>query len=162
MVSYIQPPVLYVGVIIYPCPNPRAGFAIQAVLMTQDSTWIRTVLLFIRYIQACQYKMNTITWYKIDMHVKRLLLRSFLTACVERGPWKSLSWITSTMAGLYHKPDSRFAPSQWETALLCNVILHWLGASLELALHYLTLFNVVFEKLDLNCDETKSHITMTS
>ena len=29
---------------------------------------------------------------------------------------------------------SRFAPSQWETALLCNDGSHWLGASLESAL----------------------------
>ena len=29
---------------------------------------------------------------------------------------------------------SRFAPSQWETALLCNDVSHWLGASLESAL----------------------------
>ena len=28
----------------------------------------------------------------------------------------------------------RFAPSQWETALLCNDVSHWLGASLESAL----------------------------
>ena len=27
--------------------------------------------------------------------------------------------------------DSRFAPSQWETALLCNDVSHWLDASLE-------------------------------
>ena len=31
------------------------------------------------------------------------------------------------------RADSRFAPSQWETALLCNVS-HWLGASLKSAL----------------------------
>ena len=31
--------------------------------------------------------------------------------------------------------DSRFAPSQWETALLCNDVSHWLGANLESALN---------------------------
>ena len=31
----------------------------------------------------------------------------------------------------YSRADSRFAPSQRETALLCNDISHWLGASLE-------------------------------
>ena len=30
--------------------------------------------------------------------------------------------------------DSRFAPSQWETVLLCNDGSHWLGASLQSAL----------------------------
>ena len=32
------------------------------------------------------------------------------------------------------RADSRLAPSQWETALLCNDVSHWLGASLESAL----------------------------
>ena len=32
------------------------------------------------------------------------------------------------------RADSRFVSSQWETALLCNDVSHWLGASLELAL----------------------------
>ena len=34
-----------------------------------------------------------------------------------------------------HRVDSRFAPSQWESALLCNDISHWLGASLISALY---------------------------
>ena len=38
--------------------------------------------------------------------------------------------------------DSRFAPSQWETALLCNDVSHWLGASLESALNVLWLIVV--------------------
>ena len=43
--------------------------------------------------------------------------------------------------------DFRFAPSQWETALLCNDVSHWLGATLESALHLivvaeLVLFNI--------------------
>ena len=32
------------------------------------------------------------------------------------------------------RADSRFASSQWETALLCNDVSHWLCASLESAL----------------------------
>ena len=35
-----------------------------------------------------------------------------------------------------HTADSRFAPSQWETVLLCNDVSHWLGANLESALKY--------------------------
>ena len=35
--------------------------------------------------------------------------------------------------------DSRFAPNQWETALLCKDVSHWLGASLESALVCTTL-----------------------
>ena len=32
------------------------------------------------------------------------------------------------------RADSRFAPSQWKTALLCNDVSHWLSTSLESAL----------------------------
>ena len=34
-----------------------------------------------------------------------------------------------------HRVDSRFAPSQWEMALLCNNLSHWLGVSLESAMY---------------------------
>ena len=34
------------------------------------------------------------------------------------------------------RADSRFAPSQWQTALLCNDVSHWLGANLGSALSY--------------------------
>ena len=44
-------------------------------------------------------------------------------------------------------------PSQWETALLCNDISHWLGASLESALHIeiskLTFFFLDWCELDI-------------
>ena len=31
----------------------------------------------------------------------------------------------------WFRADSRFAPSQWETALLCNDVSYWLGANLQ-------------------------------
>ena len=34
----------------------------------------------------------------------------------------------------HSRVDSRFAPRQWETVLLCNDVSHWLGASLESSL----------------------------
>ena len=34
----------------------------------------------------------------------------------------------------FHRADPRFAPSQWETALLCNDVSHWLGANLGSAI----------------------------
>ena len=37
-----------------------------------------------------------------------------------------------------HRADSKFVPSQWETALLCNDVAHWPGASLESALLNMT------------------------
>ena len=41
-----------------------------------------------------------------------------------------VSWYTAT-----YRVDSGFAPSQWQTALLCNDGSYWLGASLESALY---------------------------
>ena len=40
-------------------------------------------------------------------------------------PWKGMQGWT------------RFGPSQWETALLCNDVSHWLGASLQSALAWM-------------------------
>ena len=48
-----------------------------------------------------------------------------------------------------YRADSRFAPCQWETALLCNSVSHWLGVSLESALgviqHYITYSTAVLQ-----------------
>ena len=33
-----------------------------------------------------------------------------------------------------YRADSRFVPSQWEKALLCNDVSHWLDANLESSL----------------------------
>ena len=38
------------------------------------------------------------------------------------------------IAPQYYQGDSRFVSSQWETALLCYSVSHWLGANLESAL----------------------------
>ena len=47
-----------------------------------------------------------------------------------------LSYIRHDVCHSNIRTDSRFAPSQWETTLLCNNVSHWLGASLDLALQY--------------------------
>ena len=46
-------------------------------------------------------------------------LPSGFVGCQPGTPWR------------YYSADSGFAPSHWETALLCNDVSHWLGASLE-------------------------------
>ena len=47
---------------------------------------------------------------------------------------------------IYARADSRFAPSQWETALLCNDVSHWLGVGLESAMYaeYIPHFLIYF------------------
>ena len=44
------------------------------------------------------------------------------------------------------RADYRFAPSQWETVLPCNNGSHWLGASLESALHMMSAGHKEFKK----------------
>ena len=51
--------------------------------------------------------------------------------------WGSGSWTNGIYCLIQIKAYSRFAPSQWQTALLCNDVCHWLGANLESALHML-------------------------
>ena len=46
---------------------------------------------------------------------------------------------------IYNRDDSRFVPSQSQTALLCNDASHWLGASLQSALYS-------------TCHSTRSHL----
>ena len=48
---------------------------------------------------------------------------------------KSIVTYTNTIKPItIRRADSRFASSQWETALLCNDVSHWLDANLESAL----------------------------
>ena len=51
--------------------------------------------------------------------------------------------------GSYSKADSMFAFSQWETALLCNGVSHWLGANLESSvIFYLFAIKIVCRRQD--------------
>ena len=57
--------------------------------------------------------------------------------CKEGDKSLQAEFTAGLVSGTYHmeaRADSKFAPSQWEMALLCNDISHWLGANLELAL----------------------------
>ena len=58
-------------------------------------------------------------------------------------------------ANLGSGADSRFAPSQWEMALLSNDISHWLGANLESALS-------LFQNISNRCQGSISKILTSS
>ena len=49
---------------------------------------------------------------------------------IKQHHWGSVKKIRDSFAYEF-RADSRVAPSQWETALLCNDVSHWLDASLE-------------------------------
>ena len=69
------------------------------------------------------------TWFANDVSCLNTLVMSLLWSAA----W-SWAWAWAAPTWLPHRADSRFAPNQWETALLCNDVSHWLGASLESAL----------------------------
>ena len=56
---------------------------------------------------------------------------------------KNISLFAEVSMWIY-KADYRFAPSQWETALLCNDFSHWLGANLESVLDILLFIMTLF------------------
>ena len=56
-----------------------------------------------------------------------ILLHEKMVFILRKGPGDHL-------CGSSPRVDSRFVPSQWEMALHCNDVSHWLGASLESAL----------------------------
>ena len=64
-----------------------------------------------------------------------------------------MSFMISAYAILHvchYRADSRFVPNQWVTALLCNDVSHWLGASLESALHYHAIWYFVLHPTTLH------------
>ena len=67
---------------------------------------------------------------------------------------RGLVYLTKQGYGQHFRADSRFAPSQWETALLCNDVSHWLGGSLESALQYIA--HVLFKGMFLLVDHIRS------
>ena len=58
-----------------------------------------------------------------------------------RSHWRSRSYL-KVIVNL--RADSMFASSQWETALLCNDVSHWLGASLDSALNLIIRHTLIY------------------
>ena len=79
-------------------------------------------------------------------------------------PWALLSWRNSDgySSCQTFRADSRFVPSQWEMALLCNDVSNWLGGSLESTLN-ITNFNwhftetLAYEIIGAMFNVTKCH-----
>ena len=92
-----------------------------------------------------KYRYDTLCWpaWFIDVCWRQCVLPTglcqyYTTDCPLLGPSGKIL-ATRTSVQIWHtliayRADSRFAPSQWETALLCNDVSHWLSASLESAL----------------------------
>ena len=80
--------------------------------------------------------------WDIGQHCKNMQYLPTTIEHVPAGQWRrNIKQKIQTYISFYiRRADSRFVPSQWEKALLCNDVSHWLGASLESAL-----FTVIFQ-----------------
>ena len=103
-------------------------------------------------------KLDTYLGSNARVHVKYLYnliciqISAALSICHTQicKPPKKINSIYVNQVGILHilwnnnscwhdiRADSRFAPNQWETVLLCNDVFHRLGASPVSALWYLT------------------------
>ena len=70
----------------------------------------------------CSYRIHLIDLFLIMNIVANFLLRM-----------KCVCHLNSQIGTIFHRADSRVAPSQWETSLQSNTVSHWLGANLESA-----------------------------
>ena len=84
---------------------------------------MHTVLFCFALVRLCRQNFNSWFIWFIHWHSTRLIRWHYTPKC----RWaETASW--------HYRTDSMFAPSQWETALLCNDVSHWLRASIESAL----------------------------
>ena len=105
------------------------------------------VIAWTRSVWNNQYEMNLISshlrYFSAGWSGNKCLWNSEVMG------WKPCfnPWSNSLMVSIYpdmlshlhskhYRADSRFAPSQWETALLCKDVSHRLGTNLKSALHY--------------------------
>ena len=104
--DYIR--LLYVNVITYPCHNHYVGLA--------------------KLAPDCEINyhcIRPIAWSIVDSR----------TSCCNFVPMVVRLVAVRTTNRTNSRADSRFGRSQWETALICNAVSHWLGANLESTLN---------------------------
>ena len=58
------------------------------------------------------------------------------------GEWLYCYGIQGHVSFMQHRPDSRHAPSEWDTSLQYNGVSYWLGADLESALQQYIVFRL--------------------
>ena len=90
--------------------------------------------------------MFWVSLYKTRLKLRKINQRMYLCVSTHEvchpskeygssAQWIAVIWkVQPFQRWICCRADSRFAPSQWETSLLCNAVSHWLGANLESAL----------------------------
>ena len=106
----------------------------KTIMIYFNNLWLIFGYKLPKSIQGHRYLFQPCLIY--DRHVSRLFHIETMAS------WNLLSELqidnTFSTTGSFHiyRADARIVPSQWETALLCNDVSHWLGTNLESALIY--------------------------
>ena len=106
--------------------------------------WNTYVAQFRDILQLIEFKISSVQIRHFVFSVYGFLCRDW-TKIVLSSQYQFKYWqdnisilciplLSSCSSSHVYRVDSRFAPSQWETALLCNDVSHWLGANLEAVL----------------------------
>ena len=74
---------------------------------------------------------NMSYWWKCSLGTIWYRHEAKNASCNQHFEAKSIIYSVSEFLRISVKDDPSFAPSQWETALLCNDVSHWLGANQE-------------------------------
>ena len=80
------------------------------------------------------------SWHQTLCHISPLPVCCLIYFNVQAS--KNPSTFTVEWPYKKHMAASRFAFSQWDTALLCKDVSHWLGAAVELALKHIQVLSV--------------------
>ena len=88
-----------------------------------NQPWI-IMIMFVVCMNNLFCIISALCWDTLHVHWLTDVLAPTRHQDISKHPW----WHA---CGYSSKADSRFVPSQWETALLCNDVSHWVGANLE-------------------------------
>ena len=78
--------------------------------------------------------MCTLLFRKSPVSVQKEAIKNVYVIYIITPPGQQCIHTHDAVCGVRIRVDSRFAPRQLETALLCNDVSHWLGTSLGSAL----------------------------
>ena len=82
------------------------------------------------------HRLRWMSHNTFDMFDNKSTLVQVMARCPLGAKASAAIIVTGTiLISRYSRAVSRFVASLWETALLCNAVSHWLGASLESALY---------------------------
>ena len=105
-------------------------------------------------VSGCYFLVRKMEGYDIDNIQMCAYIYISIYAYISSFCGELVHWHKGNLIN-HIRADSRFAPSQWETKLLCNDVSHWLGASLESALILMQAYNTM--TIVLNNDHRNQH-----